>query len=450
MRKYFYTLLLSVVLLSPSVSWAAIDYCFDFRQSSSYVTDPSGCSPVLDEAYPHTYSNGATAGWTSASVDGTRDRSTAVDPRLAGQNRSGSTDVPPSRDFRVDLPSTGDYDIRTALGDASFGFASNGVNPFALIKDTSTTLFTIVSGDTSILANEWYDATGVKRTSSADWVTNNAAKALTFSTTILNYNISAPNSGQYTPLAHLRVTTGTGGPPPPPPPAGNYYSTSFPANENPINEIGLTWLNGLVDGLDWLNIRSSGGVAFGTRTPADTGDAVDPTAILRDLGGVPWGQNQTAQATFVTFGGPLAAKEVELRLNSTMVPHSSAGYEILYEVSGTVAIVRWNGPLANYTFLAPVTNIPGRAGIGGLMTGDILKATNVNGLISAYLNDVLLLQVTDTTFTGGAPGFGLNTYGTALNSEYGLSDFTAFSAGSTGGGGGGAPPTSLMLLLGMQ
>ena len=61
------------------------------------------------------------------------------------------------------------------------------------------------------------------------------------------------------------------------------------------------------------------------------------------------------------------------------------------------------------------------------MTGDVLKATNVNGVISAYLNDVFLVSATDTTYQAGAPGFGLNTYNDTDPTTYGLSSFTASS-----------------------
>lgn len=203
-------LALVLVLIGwTSPSWA-VDYCFNFRQSSGFVTDTGGCVPVLDEAYPHTYANGATAGWEQTSADGTRDRDNTVNPKLAGHNRANLADT--FREFRVDLPATGAYDIRAALGDF-FSYAANFNNPNASIKDTTTSLFTIVSSDTSIAAQEFYDATGVKRTSISDWVTNNAAKTLTFSTTIFRINLTPTNTSgaDYSALAHLQVTTASGG-----------------------------------------------------------------------------------------------------------------------------------------------------------------------------------------------------------------------------------------------
>ncbi len=203
-------------------------------------------------------------------------------------------------------------------------------------------------------------------------------------------------------------------------PGGRAYSTNFQQTENPISEGGL-WLNGLTDGLDWLDIRTEGGVAYGTRV-GGLGDVIDPTAILTGV----WGQNQTVEAgVVVNVGG--AAKEIELRLNSTLTAHSSTGYEILYEVVGTIAIVRWDGAIGNLVFLSDAQNLS-RA----LVTGDVLKATNVDGVITAYFNGEQVAQVTDTTYTDGAPGMGLNNYGEATDpTDFGLSSFSA-SAPATG------------------
>src|SRR5262249_21110591 len=99
------------------------------------------------------------------------------------------------------------------------------------------------------------------------------------------------------------------------------YATSFPLNENPISESGL-WLNGKTDGLDWANIRTTPGLAFGTET--GSGGYDDSTAVLKGT----WGPNQSAKAT-VHIGaraGGGTFKEVEIRLRSTISAHSCTGY----------------------------------------------------------------------------------------------------------------------------
>src|ERR1019366_3923401 len=92
----------------------AFDYGFDFRQTSGYVSDPANCSPSLGEAYPHTYANGATAGWSSGAPDGTRDRNNLLDARLAGMNFLSST----TKYFQVDITGTG-VAVHLAIGDAT-------------------------------------------------------------------------------------------------------------------------------------------------------------------------------------------------------------------------------------------------------------------------------------------------------------------------------------------
>src|SRR5512135_3464606 len=54
-------------------------------------------------------------------------------------------------------------------------------------------------------------------------------------------------------LPASRVQTGLHGP----------YSTNFTRAENPISESGA-WANGEADGLDWANVRTIPGFAFGT------------------------------------------------------------------------------------------------------------------------------------------------------------------------------------------
>ena len=46
--------------------------------------------------------------------------------------------------------------------------------------------------------------------------------------------------------------------------SGNSYTTNFPLTENPISE--GKWINGNDTGLDWANVRSTVGRAFGTET----------------------------------------------------------------------------------------------------------------------------------------------------------------------------------------
>src|SRR2546427_751312 len=84
---------------------------------------------------------------------------------------------------------------------------------------------------------------------------------------------------------------------PAPAPAGTHgpYTTNFSRAENPISE-GGRWLNGRTDGLDWTDVRTTPGFAFGTEIGGSTPAPQrydDSTALLQGT----WGPNPTAQAT---------------------------------------------------------------------------------------------------------------------------------------------------------
>ena len=112
--------------------------------------------------------------------------------------------------------------------------------------------------------------------------------------------------------------------------------------------------------------------------------------------------------------------EVELRLRSSISAHRCTGYEFLYSLFGSYwQIVRWNGPLGNFTYI-------GSSGSGrALVTGDVLRATVTNSTFYFYLNGSLLGTATDTTFTSGSPGIGFYPHSSTLN--WGFSSFSATS-----------------------
>lgn len=217
-------------------------------------------------------------------------------------------------------------------------------------------------------------------------------------------------AGNTTTSAAISVTVSNGG-------AHATYTTNFPLTENPISENG-NWTNGLADGLDWGDVRTTPGLAFGTRA----GNYADSTAVLTGN----WSPDQMAQATVHTINQTDSLfEEVELRLRTTITPHSITGYEINFRCSKTSnaysQIVRWNGPLGNFTYLAS----QGGAQLG-VKDGDIIKATMVGNVITVYLNGIQISQVTDNTFTSGNPGMGLYLDTNAsVYSDYGFTSYMA-------------------------
>jgi len=202
------------------------------------------------------------------------------------------------------------------------------------------------------------------------------------------------------------------------------YTTTFPVAENPISE-GGRWINGKAVGLNWTNVSTLPGLAFGTQSGA--GGFNDSIAVLQGN----WGPDQSVAATvYRRYQQPVTAdEEVELLLRFTIAPQVARGYEVLFSVgafTNLIAVVRWNGPLGNFTVLnttqrqTPIAN------------GDVVKATITGNTIKVYVNNVFVMQVTDSTFASGNPGLGFFFQGNGplngnTNTDFGFTSYTASS-----------------------
>ena len=217
------------------------------------------------------------------------------------------------------------------------------------------------------------------------------------------------------------------------------YSTRFELDEDPIFEGGL-WINGGAEGVDWVDVMTEGGKAYGAVTrniaperrveqgnlePAapegaiPEGDYDDPTALLAGE----WGRNQYAKATVSSRNQTEEYfHEVEIRLRSTITPHSCTGYEVFWRCLKTDAayseIVRWNGKIGDFTSLTKV--------IGpqfGVQEGDVVEASIVGNVIRGYINGVEMMSATDDTYDSGSPGIGFNFGVGNTNADHGLTSF---------------------------
>lgn len=172
---------------------------YNFRGTSAYVIDPPNhtYSIVATPNYPFIGPLGNTVGWEQA-IDASVNRTTGFDARLAGVAFIENNKTPAN--FRVDLPSAGDYGIRIASGDSTFG-SSNKVELF----DNNTSLGVLVD---KIVAttNKAVDASNVERTY-ANWPSDNVEVIKTFASTILRLRIGghAGGAGTYTKLVHLNI-----------------------------------------------------------------------------------------------------------------------------------------------------------------------------------------------------------------------------------------------------
>jgi len=190
------------------------------------------------------------------------------------------------------------------------------------------------------------------------------------------------------------------------------YSTNFLGVENPLSEGGV-WSN---VGQNWTRVLKSNGIAHGTQTGTSSYD--DSYARLSHFP-----PNISASARIYKASGIPSGEshEVELLLRWADSSTSARGYECnLHHAGGYLQIVRWNGPRGNFTYLADQ-----RGNVPVPKDGDIFKATITGNVIKAYLNDVLIVQATDSTFTDGNPGIGFYVSGAVSNSVFGYRSFSA-------------------------
>ena len=152
------------------------------------------------------------------------------------------------------------------------------------------------------------------------------------------------------------------------------YSTRFEADEDPISEGGM-WLNGQTDGIDWVDcMTQNGGEVCGEvsrMTVAErraeqvhdeatggeeltAGDYDDPAAVLTGE----WGPNQHGKATVfcrnpterVLPGGRDPPAQRDRRPTAAPATRCSSGRS--RPTRGYAEIVRWNGPIGDFTSLA--------------------------------------------------------------------------------------------------
>jgi uncharacterized membrane protein len=187
---------ITVTLTVTSAVW---QQGFDFRATSTYVTDPPTSTYVLaNTGYPTTV-NGVTFGWANTALVQSRDRSVMVDPRLAGINYVNNGT--PSK-FYVDLPSAGTYNLSLALGDD--GYPECWTQCQVQFLDGSTVVGTVSGGFEGL--GFFYDAIG-KNWSATTWPANNAPLMVTMNGTRLTVIVgSTNNTGDITTIAFLGIT----------------------------------------------------------------------------------------------------------------------------------------------------------------------------------------------------------------------------------------------------
>jgi hypothetical protein len=200
------------------------------------------------------------------------------------------------------------------------------------------------------------------------------------------------------------------------------FSTRFAGAESPLSGNGA-WQGGKTTGLDWTDVATLSGFAYGLESGTDGFD--DSTALVEGV----WGPNQETEATVhAVNANDTISEEVELRLRSTLAPHRCTGYEVNFRCLKTkdayTEIVRWDGPLGKFTYLSHKDGAE-----YGVKEGDVVKATMIGNMIRVYLNGVLVNEATDSTFATGNPGIGFFLRNaTGLGRDFGFVRFSATDA----------------------
>jgi hypothetical protein len=182
---------------------------------------------------------------------------------------------------------------------------------------------------------------------------------------------------------------------------------------------GGKWINGKAVGLDWNNVQSASGKAFAA---AFVSGYRDPIAVLNTS----FSPNQYAQGVVSRAAGysPSASHEVELLLRFRITAREARGYEVLWGHGGELNVVRWNGPLGDYTPLGKTTG----PNIGPAVDGDVLRAEIIGTVIRVYLNGSLVMTApSDPTWTDGQPGIGFFPRSGSTLENYGWKSFAAGS-----------------------
>ncbi len=400
---------------------------------SSYVVSGSGVTSIDDGAWHYVtgrYDGSNLSLW----VDGNLESSRAA-PGLTMSNSNTSVvlgglcgGISPNM-FRGTLDDVRIYDRALTASEILADMAtpvSSGAPPPADSTPPSTPTGLSTSGvTTSQVTLSWQASTDnvgvagyrvyrdgslVTTTSSTSFTNSGLAANTSYVFTVAAFDAAGNTSPQSAPRSVTTSATASGS-----------YSTNFPATENPISE-GGKWIDGKVVGGNWNNPQTSSGKAYASVRSGLSGSRYDDSIAHLSTSFIDFNPNQYAQATVFRVNGysPTGGHEVELLLRFQITANNARGYEILWGAPGYLAIVRWNGPLGNYTPL--LDNVQ----IGPAAEGDVLRAEISGSIIKVYRNGSLVATgPSDSTWADGQPGIGFWPVDSSTPQNYGWKTFEA-------------------------
>lgn len=304
-------------------------YGVAFRQSGPYVTDGANDTFSLGEAFPIARAPFEELGWNANSSADTRNRSNAVDPRLAGVIFALNSG--PLKTFTLKLKDgPGTYRVRSAIGD--FGSAQNNRVVF---KDGSTVRHTV---EVATFGGRFTDTTaqgsgangGITDTG---WVSANQVLEMTFDTGYLTVEIGGHPSGALSSALAYVATEKVGASP------ATGITLSGPATGNvgaPSTNFTVG-ANGTLAGS--VTVTPSDGGGGGTFTPASV--AISPG---------------TPTATFTYTPGSAGAKAISVTNSGGLTNPGALTYTATVPAATTLAL-----------------SVPDAAGLSGF-SGVVLSA----------------------------------------------------------------------------
>jgi hypothetical protein len=174
--------------------------------------------------------------------------------------------------------------------------------------------------------------------------------------------------------------------------------------------------------VDWTIVQATAGIAYGTQAlgvPRSGPEGYNDSYAY--LAGFPADQRASAVIGIGTIDTS-CTHEVEILLRWADSAHVARGYECNLAFDGSYAqIVRWNGPVGDYTYLGE-GSVP-----GGVKAGDTISASVVGSHITLSVNGTVRATADDSTFVDGNPGIGFwrGSSGCGAFADFGLTSFEA-------------------------
>lgn len=212
-------------------------------------------------------------------------------------------------------------------------------------------------------------------------------------------------------------------------PPSSDFSTTFPDAENPISQSGI-WINGGTDGGKWQDVQTSIAKAYAAGFAGQAFEGTefdDPIAILSPSYRV-FAANQFARGVVFCAAdyAPGTNHEIELHLRGEITANNARSYESLWNRSdGEVAIVRWNGPSADFDQLGTSVFIDPP------VEDDVMEFQAEGTLLTVIINDVEVATYDTaedaTKWSDGNPGMGFwpRSNGSAVKASLGWKQFEA-------------------------